>query len=159
MSNLYELTSDLEILKDMDEIEDTKEIVSLIEAEIINKGTGIVKLDRIFDANIKAIKNEIDRLQAKKRVVENNRKRLREYTVSCLENLGHKKIETPVGNMTIRKTAPILRIVDESKLPEKYLEVVQTYKINKDMIKEDLKSGINIDGAYMTEPGTTLMIK
>ena len=69
MSNLYELTSDLEILKDMDEIEDTKEIVSLIEAEIINKGTGIVKLDRIFDANIKAIKNEIDRLQAKKRVV------------------------------------------------------------------------------------------
>ena len=86
MSNLYELTSDLEILKDMDEIEDTKEIVSLIEAEIINKGTGIVKLDRIFDANIKAIKNEIDRLQAKKRVVENNRKRLREYTVSCLEN-------------------------------------------------------------------------
>ena len=59
MSNLYELTSDLEILKDMDEIEDTKEIVSLIEAEIINKGTGIVKLDRIFDANIKAIKNEI----------------------------------------------------------------------------------------------------
>lgn len=159
MSNLYELTSDLEILKDMDEIEDTKEIVSLIEAEIINKGTGIVKLDRIFDANIKAIKNEIDRLQAKKRVVENNRKRLREYTVSCLENLGHKKIETPVGNMTIRKTAPILRIVDESKLPEKYLEVVQTYKINKDMIKEDLKSGINIDGAYMTEPSTTLMIK
>ena len=151
MSNLYELTSDLEILKDMDEIEDTKEIVSLIEAEIINKGTGIVKLDRIFDANIKAIKNEIDRLQAKKRVVENNRKRLREYTVSCLENLGHKKIETPVGNMTIRKTAPILRIVDESKLPEKYLEVVQTYKINKDMIKEDLKSGINIDGAYMTD--------
>lgn len=159
MSNLYELTSDLEILKDMDEVEDTKEIVSLIEAEIINKGTGIVKLDRIFDANIKAIKNEIDRLQAKKRVVENNRKRLREYTVSCLENLGHKKIETPVGNMTIRKTAPILRIVDESKLPEKYLEVVQTYKINKDMIKEDLKSGINIDGAYMTEPSTTLMIK
>ena len=159
MSNLYELTSDLEILNDMDEIEDTKEIVSLIEAEIINKGTGIVKLDRIFDANIKAIKNEIDRLQAKKRVVENNRKRLREYTVSCLENLGHKKIETPVGNMTIRKTAPILRIVDESKLPEKYLEVVQTYKINKDMVKEDLKSGINIDGAYMTEPGTTLMIK
>ena len=61
--------------------------------------------------------------------------------------------------MTIRKTAPILRISDESKLPEKYLEVVQTYKINKDMIKEDLKSGINIDGAYMTEPGTTLMIK
>ena len=159
MSNLYELTSDLEILKDMDEIEDTKEIVSLIEAEIINKGTGIVKLDRIFDANIKAIKNEIDRLQVKKRVVENNRKRVREYTVSCLENLGHKKIETPVGNMTIRKTAPILRIVDESKLPEKYLEVVQTYKINKDMIKEDLKSGINIDGAYMTEPSTTLMIK
>ena len=48
MSNLYELTSDLEILKDMDEIEDTKEIVSLIEAEIINKGTGIVKLDRIL---------------------------------------------------------------------------------------------------------------
>lgn len=60
MSNLYELTSDLEVLKEMDEVEDTKVIVSLIENEIANKGAGIVKLDRVFDSNIKAIKNEID---------------------------------------------------------------------------------------------------
>ena len=159
MANLYELTSDLEVLKEMDEIEDAKHIISLVESEIVNKGAGIVKLDRMFDADIKAVKSEIERLQNRKRVIESNKKRLREYTVSCLENLGQKKIETPIGNMTVRKAASTLRIIDEDSLPEKYLEIVQTYKVKKDLIKEDLKAGIEIDGAYMTEPGTTLMIK
>ena len=76
-----------------------------------------------------------------------------------MEQMNMKKVETPVGNITIRKGTSKLKINDETKLPDKYLEIVQTYKVDKDLLKADLKAGIEIDGAYMTEPGTTLMIK
>ena len=79
--------------------------------------------------------------------------------MSCLNNLGEKKIETSIGNITVRKGASTLKIDDESKLPDKYIEVIQTYKVNKDLLKSDLKSGLAVEGACMTEPDTTLMTK
>lgn len=158
---LYELTADLENLREIDEeyALEKEEIISIVESEIVKKGSGIVKLDRIFKADIQAVKDEIDRLQAKKKAIENRQKSIREYALNCLNNLGEKKIETPIGNMTVRKGASTLKIDDESKLPDKYIEVIQTYKVNKDLLKSDLKLGLAVEGAYMTEPGTTLMIK
>ena len=158
---LYELTADLENLREIDEeyALEKEEIISIVESEIVKKGSGIVKLDRIFKADIQAVKDEIDRLQAKKKAIENRQKSIREYALNCLNNLGEKKIETPIGNMTVRKGASTLKINDESKLPDKYIEVIQTYKVNKDLLKSDLKLGLAVEGAYMTEPGTTLMIK
>ncbi|WP_319025174.1 siphovirus Gp157 family protein [Paraclostridium bifermentans] len=101
----------------------------------------------------------MDRLNKIKRVKENNVKRLRDYTKVCMEQMEVKKIETPVGNLTLRKGVSTLKIDDESKLPSKYIEVVQTYKVNKDLVKSDLKSGIEIEGVYMSESGMSLMIK
>jgi len=159
MSNLYELTTDLEELKNIDEMEDAKEIIKIVEGEISKKGTGLIKLDRIIDSNIKEVSEEIKRLTDKKRTWENRKKQIREYTLSCMENGDIKKIETAIGNMTVRKGVSTLRIDDESKLPDKYLEVIQTYKVDKDLLKKDIKAGQAIDGAYMTEAKNTLMIK
>lgn len=159
MSNLYELTTDLEELKNIDEMEDAKEIIKIVEGEISKKGTGLIKLDRIIDSNIKEVSEEIKRLTDKKRTWENRKKQIREYTLSCMENGDIKKIETAIGNMTVRKGVSTLRIDDESKLPDKYLEIIQTYKVDKDLLKKDIKAGQVIDGAYMTEPKNTLMIK
>ncbi len=159
MSNLYELTTDLEELKNIDEMEDAKEIIKIVEGEISKKGTGLIKLDRIIDSNIKEVSEEIKRLTDKKRTWENRKKQIREYTLSCMENGNIKKIETAIGNMTVRKGVSTLRIDDESKLSDKYLEVIQTYKVDKDLLKKDIKDGQVVDGAYMTEAKNTLMIK
>lgn len=159
MSNLYELTSDLEQLKNIDEMEEAQEIIRIIQGEINTKGAGIIKVDRTIDAHIKAVTDEINRLTAMKRVLENRKRRVREYTLSCMENAEIKKIETSLGNMTVRKGVSTLKVDDESKLPDKYLEVVQTYKVDKDLLKKDIKAGQAIEGAYMTEPKNTLMIK
>ena len=156
--SLYELSQDLVILRDLEDVE-TSEIIEIVQNEISNKGKGIIQVIRSSESDVDAIKAEIDRLTKIKRIKENNIKRLREYTKSCMEQMDLKKLETPIGNITVRKGASTLKIDDESKLPDKYIEVIQTYKVNKDLLKSDLKSGLNIEGAYMTEPGTTLMIK
>lgn len=155
---LYELSTDLVKLRDLEEV-DSKEIISIIETEISKEGKGIIQVIKSIESDVDVIKNEIDRLTKIKKVKENNIKKLRESTKYCMERMDMKKIETPLGNLSIRKGTSVLKIVDEDKLPDKYLEIIQTYKINKDMIKSDLKEGIQIEGAYMTEPGTTLVIK
>lgn len=157
--NLYELSSDLVQLRDLDEIEEVEVIRNIIQTEIENKGKGIIQVVRSMESDVDAVKNEIDRLNKIKRTKENNIKRLREYTKVCMEQMEVKKLETPVGNLTLRKGVSSLKIDDESKLPDKYLEVVQSYKVDKDLLKADLKAGLKIDGAYMSEPGTSLMIK
>lgn len=157
--NLYELSNDLVALRDLDEIEEVQQIKEIIAGEVANKGKGIIQVVRSLESDVDAIKAEIDRLNKIKRVKENNIKRLRDYTKVCMEQMEVKKIETPVGNLTLRKGVSTLKIDDEGKLPSKYIEVVQTYKVNKDLVKSDLKSGIEIEGAYMSESGMSLMIK
>lgn len=157
--NLYELSADLVALREMDEIEEVQQIKEIIAGEIANKGKGIVQVVRSLESDADAIKAEIDRLNKLKKIKENNIKRLREYTKTCMEQMEVKKIETPVGNLTLRKGPSTLKIDDESKLPDKYLEIVQTYKVDKDLLKSDLKSGIEVEGAYMSESSMSLMIK
>ena len=156
--NLYELSQDLITLRDLEDA-DKDEVISIIQSEIVNKGKGIIQVIKSLESDVEAIKNESDRLAKIKKVKENNLKKLREYTKLCMEQMELKKLETPIGNITIRKGVSTLKIDDESKLLDKYIEIVQTYKVNKDLIKTDLKSGQVVEGAYMTEPGTTLMIK
>ena len=157
--NLYELSNDLVALRDMDEIEDVQQIKEIIANEVANKSKGIIQVVRSLESDVDAIKTEMDRLNKLKKVKENNIKRLRNYTKVCMEQMEVKKIETPVGNLTLRKGVSTLKIDDESKLPSKYIEVVQTSKVNKDLVKSDLKAGIEVEGAYMSEPGMSLMIK
>lgn len=156
--NLYELSQDLIALRNLEDA-DKDEVISIIQSEIVNKGKGIIQVIKSLESDVEAIKNESDRLAKIKKVKENNLKKLREYTKLCMEQMELKKLETPIGNITIRKGVSTLKIDDESKLLDKYIEIVQTYKVNKDLIKSDLKSGQVVEGAYMTEPGTTLMIK
>lgn len=159
MSNLYELTSDLAQLKEIDEMDDAKLIIEIIETELRQKGTGLIKLNRIIDANVNQCSDEIKELTDKRRVWEKRKKKIREYILSCMENADIKKIETAIGNMTVRKGVSTLKIEDEDKLPDKYLEVIHTYKVDKDLLKKDIKDGLVVEGAYMTEPKNTLMIK
>jgi|GEM_PF-2802140 len=159
MSNLYELTSDLAQLKEIDEMDDAKLIIEIIETELRQKGTGLIKLNRIIDANVNQCSDEIKELTDKRRVWEKRKKKIREYILSCMENADIKKIETAIGNMTVRKGVSTLKIEDEDKLPDKYLEVIHTYKVDKNLLKKDIKDGLVVEGAYMTEPKNTLMIK
>ena len=79
--NLYELSADLVVLRDLEEVE-ASEIIAIVQNEIANKGKGIIRVGRSIEADVDAVKNEIDRLTKIKRAKENHIKRLREYTKS-----------------------------------------------------------------------------
>lgn len=160
MSNLYELTSDLAQLKNIDEMEDAKEIIAIINTQIENKSYGLIKVDREYDSDIKAVEKEIEWLTDKKRTLKKNREDFRKHILFCMENADIKKLETPIGNMTVRKGGVgSLKVVNLDIIPEKYKTKIEKIDIDNKALKEDIKNGQVIEGAYIEATKPSLMIK
>ncbi|MBF9863248.1 siphovirus Gp157 family protein, partial [Clostridioides difficile] len=142
MSTLYELTTDLlEIEEGLtettgNETEKLEEIKEIIKQEIQNKNTRIVSVILNIDSDINSIDSEIKRLQELKRVKKNTLDRLKSNIKDCMELLGTKKVETVLGNISIRKSAGSLVIEDEEKIPAIYKTVEQVVKVDKNIIKD-----------------------
>ncbi|WP_042744896.1 siphovirus Gp157 family protein, partial [Clostridioides difficile] len=145
MSTLYELTTDLlEIEEGLtettgNEAEKLEEIKEIIKQEIQNKNTRIVSVILNIDSDINSIDSEIKRLQELKRVKKNTLDRLKSNIKDCMELLGTKKVETVLGNISIRKSAGSLVIEDEEKIPAIYKTVEQVVKVDKNTIKDFIK--------------------
>ncbi|WP_077709188.1 siphovirus Gp157 family protein, partial [Clostridioides difficile] len=137
MSTLYELTTDLlEIEEGLTEItgneaEKLEEIKEIIKQEIQNKNTRIVSVIINIDSDINSIDSEIKRLQELKKVKKNTLDRLKSNIKDCMELLDIKKVETVLGNISIRKSAGSLVIEDEEKIPGIYKTVEQVIKVDK----------------------------
>ena len=156
--NLYELSADLMSLNDIEDVEDVELIREIIEQQIQTKSTGIIAVVRNLESNIAAIDTEIKRLQELKKIKQNNISRLKEYTKECMEIRGVKKLETSLGNISIRKTPPSVNVLDENLIPLEYIETKQVMSIDKKLILGDLKDGLVIPGVEIKQ-GTSLTIK
>lgn len=154
---LYELSNDF---KNIDEIEDNEEIKEIIINEIKNKTSNIIRLIRNKETKIDMIDLEIKRLQAMKKVEENKIKSIKEYTKECMQIIDVKKIETNLGNITLRKSPVSLRIMNDENIPNQFIEVIQETKIDKKAIIQHFKeTGEMFEGIdYLTE-NKSLMIK
>ncbi|MCJ0504110.1 siphovirus Gp157 family protein, partial [Clostridioides difficile] len=137
MSTLYELTTDLlEIEEGLTEItgneaEKLEEIKEIIKQEIQNKNTRIVSVIIDIDSDINSLDLEIKRMQELKKIKKNSLDRLKSNIKECMELLGLKKVETFLGNISIRKSAGSLVIEDEEKIPAIYKTVEQVVKVDK----------------------------
>ncbi|WP_343095162.1 siphovirus Gp157 family protein, partial [Clostridioides difficile] len=135
MSTLYELTTDLlEIEEGLTEItgneaEKLEEIKEIIKQEIQNKNTRIVSVIIDIDSDINSLDLEIKRMQELKKIKKNSLDRLKSNIKECMELLGIKKVETFLGNISIRKSAGSLVIEDEEKIPAIYKTVEQVVKV------------------------------
>ena len=162
MTSLYELTSDLKELQeidftetDRDEVEAIKEI---IKEQIESKGTGIIVVVRNLEADIEVIKTEIKRLQDLKKLKENKIENLKKYTKESLEEADIKKLSTSLGNISIRKLPGSVEVLEEDSIPAEYKKEVVTVTVDKKSILADLKEGVVVPGVTL-KTGTSLTIK
>ena len=160
--NLYELTSDLKELQDIDftevDAEQLEAVKAAIKEQIVNKGTGIIAVVRNLEADTEAIKTEIKRLQDLKKSKENRIENLKKYTKECLEEADIKKVSTALGNISIRKLPGSVEVVEEDSIPKEYKKEVVTVTVDKKSILADLKEGVVVPGVTL-KTGTSLLIK
>lgn len=151
MSTLYEITQNMKQLNNyLDDDEFNEETynntLSIIKTELSNKSTSLIHVIKNIESDEIAIENEIKRLKAIKDRKRKNLESLKEYIKTCMEQMNLTKIETPLGNFSLRKSESV-NIINPVKIPAQYLNTVVEYKPDKVKIKEDIKNGIEVEGA------------
>ncbi len=157
---LYELTGALADLSSMDlNDEAVQNSLEAIQGDFNDKAIAIIKLTENMTADTTAIDAEIDRLKARKQVIENRKKSLREYLLHNMEACNITKIECPLFTASLRKGVESVEIEDQSKLPDEFVTIEVVTKPDKNLIKAKLKAGEDVPGATLKRGATTLTIK
>ena len=158
MSTLYELTNDLKDIEkalEVEVLEQSQEcikgLIDILEKQIQDKGENIIKLVKNKEAIVSSRKEEIKRLQELNKKDEKEIADLKRYTKECIERAGKKRVETVLGNLTVRKAQPVVKVLDATKLPADYLIQKTTINADKVKIKEHFKeTGEILDGVEIT---------
>ncbi|SDH85539.1 virus Gp157 [Aneurinibacillus thermoaerophilus] len=157
---LYELADAYQAL--MDTMQDEEQAVSLadtlesIEEAIEAKVENIAKMIKTMDAEAKALKEEEQRLAARRKALEARMDGLKQYALSTLEQAGLTKVKGAILTVGIRNNRPSV-VVDEAALPAEFL-IPQPPKADKQRLYELLKDGQVIPGARL-EASCSLSIR
>lgn len=148
---LLQLTQDGEV--DAAAIDDT---LASLEEEIEQKADGIAKIIRSNLALVDAIKTEEKRLSDRRKGIEANNERLKQYLSSSFESLGIDKIKTATHTIAFQNNPPAVAVLDETQIPLQYF--VMSQSIDKKTILEKLKNGEEISGVTLQQ-GRSLRIR
>lgn len=152
MASIYELTGIFKQIAEMEGIDeetklDTLESIDWTE-QFEEKVENTVKVIKNKEAEKKQIKEEIDRLTARYKSIDNDITRLKTGLQGAFEITGHEKVKTLLFTVSLANNQPSV-VVDEELLPKKYF--IQTLKPDKTAIKELLKAGKKVKGAVLQE--------
>lgn len=152
---LYELTNlfadfayRLEQAETPEEIEACSIALDGIEFSFDEKVENTAKLIKNMEAEVAAYDAEEKRLKAKKLSTKKKIDNLKEYVVDSMEFLGKDKVKAGVLNISIRNNAPSVDVLDEASIPKEYF-IEQEPKLNKTLIKEAIKGGIEVPGTQL----------
>lgn len=136
---LYEITNAIRKIEELcDDQAELTQYLDSVDLQLMEKSENILKYERHLEMQSNAIDAEIKRLQDLKKIADNRIKNIKAYVQYAMESGGIKKIETPIGNLTLRKTESV-EVTGE--LPAEYIKVKVTETPDKKAIKEALKKG------------------
>jgi len=144
---LYELTNDYMELLQMAEDPDIDEQAFLdtlegIEGALEDKADNYAKIMRMLDGDALAIREEERRLEARRKTVENNIKRMKQSLQTMMELTGKTKFKTQLFSFNVQNN-PASVVIDEpdvANIPERFLKYKDP-EIDRKAIKDAIKAG------------------
>ena len=161
---LYELTADVMTLQEMleNEVEEEQMLLDTLEGvqyEYEYKLEQYAKVIRNLEADANAYKLEANRLNERRRVIENNIDRLKNHMFESMKATGINKVKGTLLNVSIQKNGgklPVIVDCDVKDLPESVVKVVESPDL--EAIRKLLDAG-ECDFARYGERGESLRIK
>ena len=160
MSNIYELLGEFNELNEMDlEPQVLADTLEAIELPIKQKAEAMVRISRNCKGTVASIDLEINRLQARKKTMQNKDANVMEWLRSSMEMTGTDKIETDLFGITLKKASKnsVLKVLDYDHVPKDYQKV--SYSWDNALIKKALKDGVEIEGCELVDGKRGLLIK
>jgi len=164
MEHLYEITAaHKDLLKLAEESEDMAAAVAdtfeSIEGAFEDKAVSLIYVIQGMEKTAGIIDDEIKRLQARKKTIDNRAESLRTYLRMNMEQAEIKKIESPLFNITLVPGKPVCLIDNQDEIPIDYIDIKTVRAAMKNDILRDLKEGIEIPGAHLGTGKSSLRIK
>jgi len=151
---LYELTQSYQDILDLAEsAEDNAHLIealNMLEDELNTKFENIGKVIQSLDSDVDSITHEVTRLNEKKKVIESNKRNLKNYIELEMTKLGKDKLKTTLFNFGIQNNPPSLDIIDDEYIPEEFYTVQQP-KLNKRELLNAIKNGDVIKGVEIKQ--------
>lgn len=149
--SLMDLTNDFrQIMEMMDDPEldpqTLKDTMEGIEGALEDKFDGYAAVIRIMTSQMKMLKEEKDRIEARIKAWENNVKRMKELMTLSMQTTGKVKFKTAQNSFWVQKN-PESVVIDAKKwedIPEDYLRYKDP-EPNKDRMKEAIRAGVNLN--------------
>lgn len=131
-------------------------IMDYLKEELKSKSSELIKYIRNLELENTVTKLEIERLEDLKKGKERKIKSIKNYIKGILLDLDKKKVETELGNLSLRKTTSV-EITDITKIPREYLVVKEEVTPSKKLMGDSLKKNILVDGAVLKEDYSVLI--
>ena len=160
MSTLYELTGQYLALMEIAEEADPdvlRDTLELIDGEIEDKADNYAKVIKNLEGESKTIEEEIERLNRKKKGIDNSIDSIKKNLERCMIVTGKRKFKTTLFSFGIQKNAPSVNVKDESKVPAQFWKK-QDPKLDRTSLKEFLKENGNTEYAELVQ-GESLRIR
>lgn len=164
MANIYEIKNEFNTLWSIleDELVDDEALVGAWDTateDLADKLENCCKYIKNEEAVIAGLKEEEERLNARRKAKENAIKRLKQLMQDAMNAAGEKKLQCGTFTTSIQKNAPSV-VIDEQymeNIPEKYL--VHKTDINRRLMLEDLKAGEDLGTLAHLEQSSSLRIR
>lgn len=154
--SLFGITEELlQIFENIEIDEETGELLNLDAYEQINedfetKASNWGLYIQQLQAEAKAIQEKEKELYSRRKAKENKADRMKRDMAKQLARVGRKSIETDSVRFTTRKDIST-EILDQSLIPEEYLNAKLVINPDKTGIKKAIQSGADIPGARLVE--------
>jgi len=149
----YELIDNLEI--DEQAFLDTMEA---IEGEIKLKAQNVGAFFLNIEAEISAIKEAENKMQARRKWLQKKSEQLKFYLKSNMERCAILEIKSPEFSIKLANNPSSLIVDNEDVIDAEYFEIETVKTLNKNKVKQALKDGLTIEGVHL-EHSKRLVIK
>lgn len=153
-NNVFQLINDAEEVRHED-FDRLNEIGESFE----DKAIAVASFLKNLQAEREAIKSAKESMAAREKRLSSKVEWMTDYLQQNMERCQISEIsKSPYFCIKLKKCPPSLFIQDESLVPDKYRKVKKEVSIDKNMIKDDINSGVVVEGCSLQQ-GTRVEIK
>ena len=153
MAKLYELSTGYKnieyLLENGENNEELAAVLNSLDAEIEDKAENIAKLIKNYEADIEAFKTEEKRIAERRRTLENDVKRLKEYLFNNMKLTGKTKFKKGTFSFNIAKNPASVEITNVDIISSDYKTYTEV--LDRKAILQDLKDGKDVQGAILKQ--------
>lgn len=117
----------------------------------------LINIDANASTMIEAIKQQINHLKQRSDRFDHRKEVTRKLIMQIMNIADLTKMELANGTISVSNTPASVIITDETKIPDEYFRIKK--EVNKTKLKDALKDGAIIEGAQLSNGGSTIRIK